>query len=153
MENQIDLAQLSTADLKRLQEVAAETIESRRAGEQTAALDEIKVMAEANDLTIDMISAHMTPKAKRGRKPGSVSGAPKVAASKSPPKYRHPETGATWTGKGRKPEWIKAVQDASVYLITAETAVAPVAKTPKPKATVEPTPAEVPAETLATAAE
>jgi DNA-binding protein H-NS len=23
-----------------------------------------------------------------------------------PPKYRHPETGATWTGRGKAPKWV-----------------------------------------------
>ena len=26
--------------------------------------------------------------------------------SKVAPKYRHPETGATWTGRGLKPKWL-----------------------------------------------
>ena len=30
-----------------------------------------------------------------------------VRGPKGPPKYRHPETGKTWTGKGRVPNWIK----------------------------------------------
>jgi DNA-binding protein H-NS len=38
-----------------------------------------------------------------------VSGArarSKVAGKKVQPKYRHPEHGATWTGRGLKPKWL-----------------------------------------------
>lgn len=35
---------------------------------------------------------------KRGPKPGY----------KAPIKFRHPKTGATWTGRGRRPSWVKA---------------------------------------------
>jgi DNA-binding protein H-NS len=27
-----------------------------------------------------------------------------------PPKYRHPETGATWTGRGKAPRWISEAE-------------------------------------------
>ncbi len=149
MDNQIDIAQLSTSDLKRLQDVAAETIESRRAGEQASALEQIKSLAEAHELTTDMIVAFMTPKAKRGRKPGS--GATKAPGSKAPPKYLDPVSGATWTGKGRKPEWIKAAADPELMLI-ATTAPTP-AKTPKPSANLELTSAPDDAAMMDTAAE
>ena len=29
-----------------------------------------------------------------------------------PPKFRHPETGQTWTGRGRRPKWIEAWEEA-----------------------------------------
>lgn len=29
-----------------------------------------------------------------------------------PPKYRHPETGATWTGRGKAPRWITDAETA-----------------------------------------
>jgi DNA-binding protein H-NS len=61
---------------------------------------------------------------KRGRKPGT-SGA--KAAAKTPrasvhhvaPKYADPKTGATWTGRGRAPAWIRDVKDRSKFLIEA----------------------------------
>lgn len=42
--------------------------------------------------------------------------------SKSAPKYRHPKTGATWTGHGRAPSWIANVRDRSKYLVADERA-------------------------------
>ena len=35
------------------------------------------------------------------------------------PKYRHPKTGATWTGHGRAPAWIANVKDRTKFLITS----------------------------------
>lgn len=34
-------------------------------------------------------------------------------------KYRDPATGATWTGHGRAPEWIKAAKSRDAFLIGA----------------------------------
>src|SRR5215469_4136225 len=34
-----------------------------------------------------------------------------------PPKYRDPKTGATWSGRGRAPNWIKDVKNRDRYLI------------------------------------
>jgi DNA-binding protein H-NS len=34
-----------------------------------------------------------------------------------PPKYLDPKTGATWSGRGRAPNWIKDVKNRDRYLI------------------------------------
>lgn len=38
------------------------------------------------------------------RKPKSKSKTPSAPLE---PKYRHPETGQTWTGRGRRPSWVQ----------------------------------------------
>ena len=43
------------------------------------------------------------------------------AKSKAPPKYRDPETGKTWTGKGPTPSWLKD-KNRDDYLIEAQDA-------------------------------
>jgi len=45
-----------------------------------------------------------------GRKPAAASKPRKsrTKGSKVAPKYRHPETGATWTGRGIPPKWLAA---------------------------------------------
>ena len=40
-----------------------------------------------------------------------VSKASGKATGKLPPKYRDPETGATWSGKGRAPGWLTDKND------------------------------------------
>lgn len=38
--------------------------------------------------------------------------APAAAGPKVAPKYRDPATGATWSGRGLQPKWLKAALDA-----------------------------------------
>ncbi|MFX1765885.1 H-NS histone family protein [Paraburkholderia sp. A1RI-2L] len=38
-------------------------------------------------------------------------------ASKVPPKYRDPATGAEWSGRGKPPNWIKDEPDRTKFLI------------------------------------
>lgn len=66
------------------------------------------------------------PARRRGRPVGSTKASLAVKAqrtevvsgkSKLPPKYLHPETGATWSGHARPPAWIKDAADRSVFLI------------------------------------
>ncbi|WP_269467646.1 H-NS histone family protein [Paraburkholderia pallida] len=61
---------------------------------------------------------------RRGRKPGAkaANGAAKALhpnAHPVAPKYADPKTGATWTGRGRAPAWIRDVKDRSKFLIEA----------------------------------
>lgn len=40
-------------------------------------------------------------------KPAAGTKAPSGAGSTVAPKYRDPETGATWSGRGRSPQWLR----------------------------------------------
>ena len=42
----------------------------------------------------------------RGRKPSSAQQNTKQNSKQTEAKFRHPETGATWSGRGRMPKWI-----------------------------------------------
>lgn len=46
----------------------------------------------------------------RGRKPAAAAKPrkPRTKGGKVAPKYRHPESGATWTGRGIPPKWLAA---------------------------------------------
>ncbi len=75
----------------------------------------------AHGLTTEDIE--VKAKAKRAAKAanGSASQVKAKAASSlksgTPPKYRHPKTGAIWTGHGRAPSWIADAKDRSKFLI------------------------------------
>ena len=43
----------------------------------------------------------------------------KGAAGVLPAKYRNPKTGATWSGRGRPPDWIKNAKNRDRFLISA----------------------------------
>ena len=51
----------------------------------------------------------------------NVSDKGSASATKSAPKYRNPDNHAeTWTGKGRKPQWIKAAVESGADLSSFE---------------------------------
>lgn len=51
---------------------------------------------------------------------GSRRGRPrKVVAERLPAKYQDPKSGATWSGRGRAPSWIKSVKNRDRFLISS----------------------------------
>ncbi len=61
-------------------------------------MEEFRSRAEALGLSLSDLAGG-TPKA--GRPPGEGPPAPPPAA-----KFRNPETGETWSGRGRAPKWL-----------------------------------------------
>jgi DNA-binding protein H-NS len=107
--------------MKKLQEQAEKLIAKRA---ESILTDILKLMEE-HGLTTSDIAAHSTGKKQRGRPAGSgptatatrkVTSHSAVTGVKAP-KYRHPKTGATWTGHGRAPAWIADAKDRSKFLI------------------------------------
>ncbi|QGZ65046.1 H-NS histone family protein [Paraburkholderia acidisoli] len=61
---------------------------------------------------------------RRGRKPAAgAKSATKTAVKRTvAPKYADPKTGATWTGRGLAPVWIRDVKNRSKFLIDGSAA-------------------------------
>src|SRR5258708_315507 len=105
------------AKMKKLQ-AQADALIAKKA---QSAVDQIRKLMLAHGLTTEDIEA----KAKAKREGEAASGAAVSAkskvsgslGSKVPPKYQHPKTGATWTGRGSAPAWIADVKDRTKYLI------------------------------------
>jgi DNA-binding protein H-NS len=105
--------------MKKLQ-VQADTLIAKKA---QAAVDQIRKIMLAHGLTTVDIEA----KAKANREAKAVNGnaqniKAKVAGhlnGRTPPKYQHPKTGATWTGHGRAPAWIAGARDRNRFLIAS----------------------------------
>ncbi|MEI8401718.1 MAG: H-NS histone family protein [Alcaligenaceae bacterium] len=59
------------------------------------------------DISPDELAAAFG-KVKNAAKPGRPAKSAKVSGVKKPvaPKYRHPASGATWTGRGKAPLWV-----------------------------------------------
>jgi DNA-binding protein H-NS len=119
------LEQIQTK-MKKLQ-VQADALIAKKA---QAAVDQIRKIMLAHGLTTEDIEA----KAKAKREGKAASGAAVSAksskvsgslGSKVPPKYQHPKTGATWTGRGSAPAWIADVKDRSKFLIASGADAAP----------------------------
>ncbi|MFM0718240.1 H-NS family nucleoid-associated regulatory protein [Paraburkholderia strydomiana] len=82
----------------------------------------IRELMEEHGLTTADIDAQVDGE-RRGRKPAGA----KVGGTSAAAKYRHPKTGATWTGHGRAPAWIINAKDRSKFLIDGEAERASVA--------------------------
>ena len=74
--------------------------------EKQQAIDMARAMIQSFGITAKDLGLDKAPKSKTGPKPGN-----KVAA-----KYRDPQSGATWSGRGKTPRWINGA-DRSAYAI------------------------------------
>ncbi|MCR9145889.1 MAG: H-NS histone family protein [Rhodobacteraceae bacterium] len=94
----IDLDAHSLADLKELQKDLDLAIDRAEKRERKEALEKLEEQARDMGFTLSEL---LSMKEGGGRKTGK----PRAPAE---PKYRHPEDPSiTWTGRGRKPNWIK----------------------------------------------
>ncbi len=87
----------------------AEQVEAARAQEFQAIVEDIRAKVAEYSITEKDIFG-----AKRGRPAKQV----KPVAEEVAPKYRDPKTGATWSGRGRAPAWIKDAKNRSRFLIS-----------------------------------
>ena len=94
-----DLSQYSVPELDFVITEAQKLRSEKLEGAKEALLSDFKDKAAALGLSLNALmgSSKPTPERKQRRSKGE-----KVAA-----KYRNPETGDTWTGRGREPSWIK----------------------------------------------
>ncbi|UEP23054.1 H-NS histone family protein [Burkholderia ambifaria] len=76
-------------------EILRQAEEARRS-ELDTILQEVRTRVAEYGLTPEQVFG-----ARRGRRGQQVHASPTV------PKYRDPKTGATWSGRGREPGWIK----------------------------------------------
>ena len=105
--------------IAKLQKQAAAIAEKQ----SSVGLTKIRELMHKHGLTVADIEGFVAKR--RGRKPGVTQ--PKSAAAKASraavhhiaPKYADPKTGATWSGRGLAPLWIRDVKDRSKFLIEA----------------------------------
>lgn len=97
----IDLDSLSFKELQSLSKDVSKALAGFEKRKKKQALNEMKAVAERHGLTFSDVVG--------------VSG--KVAGAKGAPKYANPDKPSqTWTGKGRKPNWVIAALEAGKSL-------------------------------------
>lgn len=95
----IDLSTMSRKDLEKLRKDIDKQLDRLAKDEQKAALEAAEKAAREFGFSLSELT-------------GGAAGKKSRSGSVNPPKYRNPENPQqTWTGKGRRPDWIKAVQD------------------------------------------
>jgi DNA-binding protein H-NS len=77
-----------------------------KAQEKQQAIEAARAMITSYGITAKDLGLDKPVKGKVGPKPGG----------KVPPKYRDPQSGATWSGRGKTPRWINGA-DRSQYAI------------------------------------
>jgi DNA-binding protein H-NS len=108
-------------ELKSQAEDLMRQAEAARKAETGAAIAEIKAKMLMYGITLEDLGGRA--KAARGRKPKLAKAAKpakpgkdkaKPAKTRKPVavKYRNPETGETWTGRGQPSKWLKAMEAA-----------------------------------------
>lgn len=95
MSNEANKTTVSYKDLLAQRAELDKQIQQIRSEERNAAIASVREMIAEHELTQEELFAV--------RKPRSSGGDKKSVAAK----YRDPETGATWTGRGKPPTWIK----------------------------------------------
>jgi DNA-binding protein H-NS len=109
--------------IKRLQE-QAEAIAAKQA---STTLDRIQDLMQKHGIQIADIEAHVG----RKRRGAVRSLATAARAGISAAKYRDPKSGATWSGRGRAPNWIANAKDRSRFVTDSSavsSATAPASK-------------------------
>ena len=96
----------SYKDLLKQREELEKKIQETRKREMSEAVGKVRQIVQEYGLTAEDVF----PPARAARSSASSAGT-KVA-----PKYKNPETGETWTGRGKAPKWIQD-QDRSKFEI------------------------------------
>ena len=97
-EVEINLPDMSYDNLEKVKEAVIAKQREQRDREKTADLNTVK----------SLVSKH-------GLKWSDIK--PAKAVNKVAAKYRNPETGAEWSGRGKPPVWIRDFEDRSQFLI------------------------------------
>ena len=97
----LDISNLSAGELQQLRDNIESQIRERRDSEQREAKAKIREIAASVGLSVSFGEAAAAPSAR----------------SKVAPKYRNPSNAAeTWSGRGKRPNWVNAALAAGKQL-------------------------------------
>jgi DNA-binding protein H-NS len=103
------LENLTVADLQKVIAAAEQQREARRESGKKELVEEFKARAAEMGLSLHELVGSTGQAGRTARKARSL----RKGASASPPaaKFRNPETGETWSGRGRMPGWLKQAEE------------------------------------------
>lgn len=97
----ISLKGMTRRELKALAARVEKAIAKLVKADKKKALEAARAAAKAHGFSLADLAVGAAPAPKYGRKA-------RKSGPKNPPKYRHPANAeVTWTGRGRRPDWIK----------------------------------------------
>ncbi|HCN70719.1 MAG: DNA-binding protein [Pusillimonas sp.] len=120
-ESYASLQQKIEKEIQKLQKQA----EALKAKQRTPVIKDIVRKMREYDITPDEIIKTFSKTKETGKRAanGAASGAGNKPRGIVPAKYRNPQTGATWTGRGKAPRWISEAeaqgQSRDTFLINA----------------------------------
>lgn len=97
----------SIAKLEKEKDKIEKAIAAKDGKERKKAISEMTAIARRNGFDIGELLSDMGAKVTPGRKSKKRASSGKKV-SKVAPKYKNPEDGVTWSGRGRKPKWVEA---------------------------------------------
>lgn len=107
MEGKFNIHKLDLDSLQKLETLVKIELAARRERERRALARQLLAVAEEEGISLeDLYEQTIAPAATNlNQQP------PKPANGRRPyravlPKYQHPESGLTWSGRGKKPKWI-----------------------------------------------
>jgi len=92
-------------EIQRLQKQAAALEKKQRA----PVINTIVRSMREHDITPEEIANAFSRKSRSASKPANANSG--AARAPVPPKFRNPETGATWSGRGKAPRWITEAEE------------------------------------------
>ncbi len=99
---------LTVADLDKIIAEAERQREARRESGKKELVEEFRAKAEAMGLSL----AELIGGSAQAGRPAPKTRKPQKGAAASPNvKYRNPDTGETWSGRGRMPKWMAVAQE------------------------------------------
>ncbi len=95
-------------EIQRLQKQAAALEQKQRA----PVIKEIVRSMREFDITLEEVEAALARRTRSAGKSAGKTATKTATRNPVPPKYRNPETGATWSGRGKAPRWVSDAEAA-----------------------------------------
>lgn len=94
------------AELQRQTEALQKELDQALKAERSGVIAQIKTLMAEHGLTAADLDG----------KPGKATKVSSAQGSKVAPKYKDPQTGATWSGRGLRPKWLAAALEGGKSL-------------------------------------